>query len=745
MKLKRFLTGVLSAVMALSVCALPAAAAESQVTFDVNKNVGSLTITKLEQTQTQSEAGKGEGSPLAGVTFTAYKIADISQSYEDGKPTLAYDLDATLKNKGLDNGIFNGNSNGNSDMIDKNTGLIDSKLLYDEINKTFSTLTADEKAAMQKGDPQKTNDAGVASFTELPLGIYMIEETAAPSQILTRTANFVVSIPMVQTTENGQEWVYDVEASPKNVATYGGVSLVKTGTTAGSRAKAVAVPNVLFRLDKETSDGVWEAVDLNDAIRVTAGKNSQTEEATTKGYLTTSDTGTITIESGLAPGKYRFVEISASNGYVANTDENANIFTVEKDSEGKLVTKVGGQKVESVSVTNEKPDLDKNVADRKGDTTNNGADYAIGDAVPYTLTIYVPANIAKMATFKVVDTVKASQQAYNEGSFKVTYNGGTDGADIDIPADKYAAAVITTDAAKDVSSFTIDFKPKGADGKVGGLDEAFAGKAITITYTTTLKDGAVTDKSGNINKAQLSYSNKTDIGADGKEIPNPGNPYEIHNESVVYTFQTGIYKVNESNAAMQGVTFALYKAVDETTDKETTWTDNSDEDGRNTKTGVTFAGKNIEYASADEVKAAGLNTAKKWIKVYEKESDANGKITYKGLPNGVYKWVETKTQTGYNLLKEPVDATLNVNYKAEWTEGMSYSKDGKLIKRTYDETNTTYDNAAAEKSYTVVNRRGFQLPVTGGFGTLLFSGIGVLLVLAGVAVLFSMKKKNDRA
>ena len=737
MKLKRFLTGVLSAVMALSVCALPAAAAESQVTFDVNKKVGSLTITKLEQTQTQSEAGKGEGSPLAGVTFTAYKIADISQSYEGGKATLAYDLNATLKGKGLDNSIFNDNSS----MIDSKTGLIDSKLLYDEINKKFSTLTNDEKAAMKQGDPQTTNDAGVASFTELPLGIYMIEETAAPSQILTRTANFVVSIPMVQTTENGQEWVYNVKASPKNVATYGGVSLVKTGTTAGSRENGVAVPNVLFRLDKETSDGVWETVDLNDAIKVTAGKKSQTDDPTTKGYLTTSDAGTITIESGLAPGKYRFVEISASNGYVANTDANANIFTVEKDSDGSLITKVGGKKVESVSVTNEKPDLDKKVPDRKDATTNNDADYAIGDAVPYTLTIHVPANIAKMATFKVVDTVKASQQEYNKDSFKVTYNGGTDGADIDIPADKYAAAVITTDTTNDVSSFTIDFKPKGADEKVGGLDDTFAGKAITITYTTTLKDGAVTDKSGNINKAQLSYSNKTDIGADGKEIPNPGNPYEIHDESVVYTFQTGIYKVNESNTAMQGVTFALYKEVNTATDKEITWTG----DDRNEKKGITFAGKNTEYASDDEVKAAGLNTAKKWIKVYEKESGEDGKITYKGLPNGVYKWVETKTQTGYNLLKEPVDATLNVNYQAEWTVGTSYSEDGTLIKRTYNEATTTYDSDAAVKSYTVVNRRGFQLPVTGGFGTLLFSGIGVLLVLAGVAVLFSMKKKNDRA
>ena len=46
---------------------------------------------------------------------------------------------------------------------------------------------------------------------------------------------------------------------------------------------------------------------------------------------------------------------------------------------------------------------------------------------------------------------------------------------------------------------------------------------------------------------------------------------------------------------------------------------------------------------------------------------------------------------------------------------------------------------------TVYNRKGFTLPVTGGFGTLLFSGIGVLLVLAGVGVLFSLKKKSNRA
>ena len=72
---------------------------------------------------------------------------------------------------------------------------------------------------------------------------------------------------------------------------------------------------------------------------------------------------------------------------------------------------------------------------------------------------------------------------------------------------------------------------------------------------------------------------------------------------------------------------------------------------------------------------------------------------------------------------------------------MIYDADGKLVKRTYDTVNKAFDNAAM-KTYTVVNRKGFNLPTTGGFGTLLFSGIGVLLVLAGVSVLFSLKKRR---
>ena len=123
-----------------------------------------------------------------------------------------------------------------------------------------------------------------------------------------------------------------------------------------------------------------------------------------------------------------------------------------------------------------------------------------------------------------------------------------------------------------------------------------------------------------------------------------------------------------------------------------------------------------------------------------------GKVVANGLPRGAYKFVETETKSGYNLLTKPVDANLTVDYETNWTNDTVYNSDGTLKKHSATTTTYKLNNAGyTYRAIEVINRKGFQLPVTGGFGTLLFSGIGVLLVLAGVSVLFSLKKKNNRA
>ena len=121
----------------------------------------------------------------------------------------------------------------------------------------------------------------------------------------------------------------------------------------------------------------------------------------------------------------------------------------------------------------------------------------------------------------------------------------------------------------------------------------------------------------------------------------------------------------------------------------------------------------------------------------------DGRDVANGLPNGEYKLVETKTHEGYNLLTEPVDANLTLDCTITWKKDTSFDGNGELKKHEYQ--STVVKNGDTPYSYTeivIINRKGFNLPTTGGFGTLLFSGIGVLLVVAGVGVLLSLKKKN---
>lgn len=714
MKLKRLLTGVLSAVMALSVCAMPALAADAtnkQVTFDPAKTEGSLTIMKYEQTSAEANKTPAEnGKPLNGVDFTIYQIAEIEQKEVNGQIQLSYNW----KSSKLSDSVFTG--------VDEEGGKIDSSKLYEAISGRLNTT--DLAALPQKVRTTGTVDAsdightqkdGEAYFGKLPLGIYMVSETKAPAQILSYTANFIVSIPMVQ---EGQ-WIYDVTAKPKNVGVYGGVSLKKTGVTVGSATES-SVADVMFRLDKKASNGTWSPVDVS-GFTFTAGKMSDdTDKPATGGFVITDANGMITISSGLTKGDYRFVEISAAHGYIANTAEDANCFTVD-EKDGELVTKVNNVEVSAVEVKNERPDFDKDVTLRgeNGANQSNDADYGIGDLIPYTLTVKVPETIANLKTFYVTDSINTEQLAYEQNTVTVSCSDN-------VPITKDTNYTITF--GPDVSGFKIDFKP---DGKTG-LTADFAGKTITITYKAKLQSSAKVDRDGNINKAELIYSNKTNTVTEdeSKDID------KIHDEAVVYTFQTSIMKTGSDGAKLDGVKFDLYKKYDETTD------------GAITNGSITFRNEPCPVIDGEAAYKLKLNSTAssedKWILVKKDMTTASsGAATEKGLPKGDYYLVETETNPGYNLLSEPVKADLSIQYAAKWTESKEY-EDGVLTKHTYNKRTTEFDDAAAVKVINIVNRKGFTLPVTGGFGTLLFSGIGVLLVLAGVCVLFSMKKKNNR-
>ena len=245
----------------------------------------------------------------------------------------------------------------------------------------------------------------------------------------------------------------------------------------------------------------------------------------------------------------------------------------------------------------------------------------------------------------------------------------------------------------------------------------YAGKEIIIKYSATLQKTADQTGAGNRNDVSLVYSNK--IGVDSEGNPTEGEQKKIHDSTFVYTFKVKVHKIaDDTSMGLENVEFDLYK---------------KDENGK-----VTGA----------DAKALGLDPNEKWTKVNEAplKTNKDGYVEQGGLANGEYYLVETKTAAGYNLLKAPFKVTLSIQAETKWTDTYIYDNDGNQLKHTVDKKTTTFssvdEDGNPEYTITVVNRKGFNLPTTGGFGTLLFSGIGVLLVVAGVGVLLSLKKKN---
>ena len=710
MKLKRLFTAVLSAALTLSLCAMPAMAADGTTTTPntstINKGqLGSITIYKraLDSGVTPGDAGDGEamtgkpqGTALKDTGFTIYQVMNT-------EALLAY---------------YNGLSTGAEPEITVESCFKDKTSYTKENLKDTIHLAREEEF---------TNEAeGKVVFNELPVGLYLVIETTSPAAVTQKVEPFLVSIPMTRigadasemVNKNQESWLYDVTVYPKNSIAKGNVTLEKKGVTG---ANAESLEGVTFELYK---------------------KNDRNNDSTQLGYtktetLSTGPNGTITF-ANLTKGSYYLKETGYTSGndkgYILNTDGK---FAFDVDDKGHVVASTDDTltgKVEDgsfvisedktapvqLTVYNYRPDIEKTVTKRNNDKAHQ-ADYGVGDAVPYTLTIDVPKNITSLRTFKVTDTTVASQLVQKEDSVKVSGTGAIE---------RTAYEVTVKEDANKNSVMTVAFKP--------GELAAVAGGKITITYTATVQATAAVAGNGNVNTAKIIYSRKTGTETEGKD------PYEITDKGVVYTFDLNIHKTGEGGAEgkknLKGVTFDLYKKVE-----------NYELDAGKVATTIKGTKYDDSNLCADAVKL-GLttNSTEKWIKIKVDtlQTDADGNASVKGLPSGTYKLVETKTVDGYNLLSKPVDAKLNLAYSEAWQTTTTYT-DGNLTKSTIKTPTYTRDKATVadpnNEKVEIVNRAGFTLPVTGGFGTLLFSGIGVLLVLAGVGVLFSLKKKSNRA
>lgn len=212
------------------------------------------------------------------------------------------------------------------------------------------------------------------------------------------------------------------------------------------------------------------------------------------------------------------------------------------------------------------------------------------------------------------------------------------------------------------------------------------GETITVTYKVKLNNKAKIGKDqGNPNKVILEYSN--DPKNTEQKDKTPGV------EVKVYTFQITVNKLDGDNNPLKGAKFKL-RNENEGKDKGKYYK-------RDEATGaVTW----VDKTEASEVEAVrkGDNYVAEFI----------------GLDKGKYTLIETTVPDGYNKAEDKL---------IEIKEGA----DGKV---------TSIENPSVD----VVNKKGVQLPGTGGIGTTIFSVIGGLIILFAVLSLSKSKVKKAR-
>lgn len=208
------------------------------------------------------------------------------------------------------------------------------------------------------------------------------------------------------------------------------------------------------------------------------------------------------------------------------------------------------------------------------------------------------------------------------------------------------------------------------------------GHQLIITYTATLNDDATTAvNTKETNTVTFDYSN----------YPYVANSHKQKTDTVdVTTFAIKIdkYVDGEETNKLAGAKFDLYRTV------------------YPGETGVT-----IPHTSIQGIKLEG-----------DKVTDADGVATFeKYEANGTnydYYLVETQAPSGYNLLADAV----KVNF-----------------------TDTEVATTAGIYTVQVPNKSGIQLPITGGTGTVIFTIIGIALMVGAVVLFVVSRKKAEES
>lgn len=479
----------------------------------------------------------------------------------------------------------------------------------------------------------------------------------------------------------------------------------------------------------QTTGGENATVTDNSAAFLAALKADAVTGATFADDVTAADAaeslGTITADD--AAIAQRFAEIAEANlisGSAVGTSTFGTNYTISnleqgyylvKDKDGTLAgdndayTRYILEVVDDVAVNPKTglPTVTKKVKENVKYTANGGfndvADYNIGDTVAFKLTATLPQNYADYDdgyTYIFHDTQSAGL-TFDPASVVVTATTG--GVVTTLTADEDYSLVTTNIGAE---TFQVKFDDLTA------VDGLTASSIITVTYNSTLNNGAEIGLDGNPNTVNLEYSNNPNVGNEGETGKTPDDTV------IVFTYELDVTKIDgeDETKKLQGAEFKLYR-VNAATEPATN-----------------------EYAIVENGRITGWAATE--TDGTTLVSDANGLFAVAGLDDGSYFLRETRAPNGYNLLEGDIALTI----AATTANGDNWnSKDAgdaltalTITVNGGDAANGALDTGIVPMN--VANNSGATLPSTGGIGRTIFYVVGGLLMV-GAAILLITKKR----